>query len=207
MVRASTVFVASILLLSACSGNGPSTTTDAIASGLITISNHGGTLEGHTPTAFPGMGTGLFAGDNLNRSFPEGVGVHLYLTFALPSELSVGEAQIISDALHVSGTPFEDLGPLVIEPVTYQTFGPDLFDLEAIGAHTECTVVGDTSITCDVTPALRDAVERGAVTAQFRIRFTHPADSDGNQDLAMFFRADSNSNEPGIFELAITPNT
>jgi hypothetical protein len=152
------------------------------------------------------MGTGLFAGDNLNQSFPEGVGVQLYLTFTLPSDLLVGEAQVVSDVLHTSGTPFEDLGPLVIEPITYQNFGPDLFDLEAIGAHTECTVLGNTSIECDVTAALQDFVERGNTTAQFRIRFTHPADNDGNQDLAMFFRTDSNTNEQGIFELTITPD-
>lgn len=199
------LFIASILLLTACSGNGDPTTSNTNLSVPITMSNQGGALEGHTPTDFSGVGTGLFAGDNLNQSFPEGVGVHLYLTFTLPSDLRVGEAQIVSDALHTSGTPFEDLGPLVIEPVAYGTFGPDLFDLEAIGTHTGCTVLGDTSIACDVTAALQDSVDRSRTTAQFRIRFTHAADNDGSQDLAMFFRTDSNTNEQGIFELTITP--
>lgn len=198
--------IASIVLLAACSGSGAATTSSAISSGPVTISNQGGTLEGHTPTAFAGMGTGLFAGDNLNQSFPEGVGVQLYLTFILPTDLLVGEAQVISDVLHTSGTPFKDLGPLVIEPITYESFGPDLFDLEAVGAHTECTVLGDTSISCDVTAALQDSVERGNNTAQFRIRFTQAADNDGDQDLAMFFSSDSNANEQGIFELTITPD-
>lgn len=206
MVRGKTAFVTAIVLLSACSGNGAATISSASPSAPVTISNQGGTLEGHTPTDFAGMGTGLFAGDNLNQSFPEGVGVQLYLTFTLPSDLRVGEAQVVSDMLHTSGTPFEDLGPLVIEPVAYETFGPDLFDLKAIGAHTDCTVLGDTSIACDVTAALQDSVDHSSVTAQFRIRFTHPADDDGGQDLAMFFRTDSNTNEQGIFELIITPD-
>jgi len=207
MVRGRRTFITSIVLLAACSGNGTATTSSAISPGPVTISNQGGTLEGHTPTAFAGMGTGLFAGDNLNQSFPEGVGVQLYLTFPLPTDLLVGEAHVISEVLHTSGTPLKDLGPLVIEPITYETFGPDLFDLEAVGAHTKCTSLGDTSITCDATAALQNFVERGNNTAQFRIRFTRPADNDGSQDLAMFFRADSNTNEQGIFELTISPDS
>jgi hypothetical protein len=181
--------------------------TDATAPEIVTIANEGGALEGHTPTAFAGMGTGLFAGDNLNPGFPEGVGVQTYLTFALPQDLDVSSAQIISDALHISGTPFEDLGPLLAEPITYESFGPALFDLVAIGPHTECTVTDGTSIACDVTDALGVAADDGLAAAQFRIRFEVPADNDGNQDLAMFFRTDSNTNEAGIFELEITPNS
>jgi hypothetical protein len=148
----------------------------------------------------------LFAGDNLNASFPEGVGVQLYVTFALPRDVGIGDARIISDALHVSGTPFEDLGPLLVEPVSYETFGPELYDLIATGPHSECTVTGETAIVCDVRTAVEELVAEGSVTAQFRIRFTTPADGDGQQDLAMFFRTDSNTNESGIFELEIAPD-
>jgi hypothetical protein len=174
-------------------------TTDEI----VTIANEGGGREGHTPTAFAGMGTGLFAGDDLNATFPEGVGVQTYLTFALPAGLDVSRANIVSDALHISGTPFEDLGPLVAEPVSYEVFGPELFALAATGPHTECTVTDGTSIRCDVTEALRVAVGDGSAEAQWRIRFTTPADSDGRQDLALFFRSDSNTNEAGLFRLEI----
>ncbi|MFV2062577.1 MAG: hypothetical protein ACC726_03570 [Chloroflexota bacterium] len=173
---------------------------------VITIANEGGALEGHTPTAFAGMSTGLFAGDNLNPSFPEGVGVQTYLTFFLPPELDVSSAQIVSDALRVSGTPFEDLGPLLAEPVVYESFGPELFDLAAIGPPTECTVTSETSIQCDATDALVAADAEGMAAAQFRIRFEVPADNDGSQDLAMFFRTDSNTNEAGLFELVISQN-
>jgi hypothetical protein len=173
---------------------------------VITIANEGGALEGHTPTAFAGMGTGLFAGDNLNAGFPEGVGVQTYLTFVLPSGLDVASAQITSDALRVSGTPFEDLGLLLAEPITYQAFGPELFDLAAIGPPTPCTVPAETSLRCEVTEAVRLAVDAGEAAAQFRVRFEVAADNDGHQDLALFYRADSNTNEAGIFELAITQN-
>jgi len=194
-----------LLIASACSSALAPTTTPAGSTTKpdVAISNDGGSLEGHTPTAFPGTGTGLFAGDNLNASFPEGVGVHMYLTFDLPSDLSVGGARMTSDALRVAGSPFEDLGPLLAEPVAYESFGPELFDLPAIGPAIECTVVNNTSIDCDVTAAVQEAVDRGEDTAQFRIRFTRLADNDGKQDLAMFFRSDSNSNETGLFVLTI----
>jgi len=208
------LFPVVLLIAAACSSAAESatSTTEPVATAATTatpdvIANEGGTLEGHTPTAFAGMGTGLFAGDNLNPGFPEGVGVQTYLTFALPQDLDVSSAQIISDVLHISGAPFEDLGPLLAEPIAYESFGPALFDLVAIGPHTECTVTDGTSIACDVTDALGVAADDGLAAAQFRIRFEVPADNDGNQDLAMFFRTDSNTNEAGIFELEITPNS
>jgi hypothetical protein len=181
-------------------------TADAPSDGIVTVANEGGSREGHTPTAFAGMGTGLFAGDNLNPSFPEGVGVQTYLTFALPAELDIGRASIVSDALKVSGTPFEDLGPLIAEPVAYDSFGPELFDLAAIGPHTECSVISLTSVECDVTEAVQVAARDGLTHVQFRVRFERPADGDGVQDLALFFRTDSNTNEPGLFQLVITQN-
>ena len=195
-----------LLVATACSASATTTTEVTRSEKSTNVPNQGGDLEGHTPTAFAGMGTGLFAGDNLNPSFPDGVGVQLYVTFALPSDVSVRDAQIVSDALHISGTPFEDLGPLIAEPVTYQSFEPELFDLTAIGPYTECTVTDDTLIACDVSAAIHETVNDGGATAQFRIRFTRPADGDGQQDLAMFFRTDSNINESGIFELEITPD-
>jgi hypothetical protein len=201
------VLLASLLLVAtACSGDGKANTSSAHSADSITISNQGGALEGHTPTGFAGSGTGLFAGDNLNASFPDGVGVQLYVTFALPRDVGIGDARIVSDVLHVSWTPFEDLGPLLAEPVSYETFGPELFDLIATGPHSECKVTEETAIACDVSTAVEVLVGEGSATAQFRIRFTRPADGDGQQDLAMFFTRDSNTNESGIFELEITPD-
>ena len=92
----------------------PAATGLPIESKVIVLQNQGGGMEGHTPMGFPGMGTGLFAGDNLNPRFPEGDGVQLFLTFdlsALPSGKIIS-ALLSSDRASVSGTPMKDLGPL-----------------------------------------------------------------------------------------------
>ena len=68
-------------------GVAPSRPSDAIDQTsirkVILLQNQGGSMEGHTPRGFRGMGTGLFAGDNLNQRFPDGDGVQLFLTFDL----------------------------------------------------------------------------------------------------------------------------
>jgi len=67
--------------------------------------NEGGPAEGHTPRGFAGMGTGLFAGDDLNPNFPPGDGVQLYLTFDLPPGLVPPSSAILgTDSMQVSGT-------------------------------------------------------------------------------------------------------
>ena len=48
---------------------------------LLLENNGTSAFEGHTPRGFQGMGTGLFVGDNLNPSFPDGDGVQMFLTF------------------------------------------------------------------------------------------------------------------------------
>jgi hypothetical protein len=99
----------------ACSGaSAPATTGIPATESEIVLTNEGGSREGHTPTAFAGVGTGLFAGDNLNPSFPEGVGVQLYLTFDLPAGLGLTKATLVSDTLHISGAPFQELGRLIV---------------------------------------------------------------------------------------------
>ncbi len=202
----SRLIVSLVLVTTACTNAAATPTTDPPPTdGLaISIANEGGSMEGHTPTGFPGMGTGLFVGDNLNASFPEGQGVQAYLTFALPTDVSISSAQIASDALAVAGSPFDDLGPLLAEPVEYSAFGPELFDLEASGDPVKCRVTGDASIECDVTAAIQDAVDDGRGTVQFRLRFEQVADNDERTDLAMFYRSDSNTNEAGLVTLDLT---
>ncbi len=200
------LFVGIVLVAAACARvSEPPTTTSAPQPRTTTaISNQGGTSEGHTPTDFPGTGPGLFVGDNLNASFPDGVGVQTYLEFTLSGIDAAATAVLRSDKLITSGTPFEDLGALVAEPVVYDAFGPTLFDLTSVGPAVPCTVVGGTAVECDVSTAAQNAVVAGLSTVQFRLRFEIPGDNDGVQDLAMFYRTDSNTNEPGLFELLIT---
>ncbi|MEA3502194.1 MAG: hypothetical protein U9R47_05415 [Actinomycetota bacterium] len=207
MVFARTPLIASLALVAAgCSNATAATTTNAqpTTDPVVSVANQGGSMEGHTPTGFAGMGTGLFVGDNLNPSFPEGQGVQTYLTFALPADLAISSGILISDVLTTTGTPFEDLGPLLAEAVEYPSFGPEVFDLRAAGIPVACRVTGGSTVECDVTVAVQDAIAHGRDTVQFRLRFERPADNDGQPDLAMFFRTDSNTNEAGLFNLLIT---
>lgn len=193
------------IVASACTSTGsPSTPIEATEGpGSISIPNQGGNMEGHTPTGFAGSGTGLIVGDNLNSGFPEGQGVQTYLTFALPSDLAVGSARIISNVLETRGSPFEDLGTLLVEPVEYSTFGPELYDVTAVGAPVSCVRTEPDNVECDVTSSVQVAADQGDGNVQFRLRFERPADSDGQPDLALFYLADSNTNEPGLFTLLV----
>lgn len=199
------VVIAIALVAAACSSTSGSQDPEprAVPTDAVSIPNEGGTNEGHTPIGFPGTGTGLFVGDNLNSRFPDGDGVQTYMTFPLPDRTVVESAALESGLLKTSGSPFEDLGDLLVERVEYTTFGPGLFDLPAAGDPTACTVIGGTAVTCDVTQAVQEAVDQGRTSIQFRLRFEQIADNDSTQDLAMFYRTDSNTNEPGLFTLVI----
>ncbi len=219
LARKSLAVLALAVLAAACSTNGDDTTSSTSAStaatattspgpaqgAVVRIENQGGDMEGHTPQGFAGTGIGLFVGDNLNSGFPDGDGLQMFLTFDLPPGLTAGvSAELTSDVLNVSGTPFKDLGDLRVASVSYTSFGRELFDLEPDSDTVICSRVGDEGLTCDVTEALTADIAQGATQAQFRLRFDTPGDNDGSQDLAMFFRTDSNTNEPGLFELVIT---
>ncbi|MEE8245208.1 MAG: hypothetical protein V3R27_09430 [Pseudomonadales bacterium] len=172
----------------------------------VTVPNNGGAMEGHTPRGFRGMGTGLFAGDNLNPGFPNGDGVHFFLSFDL-SDLPAGaleRAELRSDFLQVTGHPFGDLGALRAESIRYSRFSPDLWDQPAIA---EACVLADRaapSVACDVTAAVTQAVAAGQQMAQFRLRLDQASDNDGEADLVLFFISGSNVNEAGIFTLEVT---
>lgn len=173
--------------------------------GPLTISNEGGSMEGHTPRGFAGSGTGLFAGDSLNPSFPADDGVQIWLTFAVPAGIAApSRAVLSSDELTIDGSPFEDLGVMQAEPVTYDSFGPELFDLSADGPAIDCQPVGESRLECDVTDAAAAAIGQGSEQVQFRLRFDRVTDGDGDRDLALFFVTDSNTNEPGIFHLELS---
>lgn len=175
---------------------------------LVTLSNQGGNMEGHTPIGFRGMGTGLFAGDNLNPSFPNGDGVQTFLTFDLST---LGQTEVVTATLRsrharVVGTPFEDLGNLVAEEIRYDRFSPDLWQLKSPPITTSCVLASRAQgpYECDVTDAVKRSLGDGYGFAQFRVRFEMPGDSDGAQDMVMFFITGSNTNEAGIFELVVT---
>lgn len=218
--RSTAIGLAMMLVLAACASASPTATTvEASTAGTteapgteitvqgsgepIVIFNEGGVLEGHTPRGFAGTGAGLFVGDNLNPGFPDGDGVQTYMTFELQGPVPQGSAELASDVLNVRGNPFEDLGPLVVELVEYDAFGPELFDLVAVSPSVPCRLVEDSGVACDVTSLIDQARGDNATKIQFRLKFTEAGDSDGEADLAMFFVQDSNTNESGLFRLTL----
>ena len=90
-----------------------------------------------------------------------------------------------------------------MEPVTYDEFGPPIFDVPGDGLSTGRTRVGESSLECDVTRAAPAVVAAGANRLQLRMFFDVAGDNDGSSDLALFFLTDSNTNEPGIFTLEL----
>jgi hypothetical protein len=205
--------VALAVLISACGSSSSEAVADEASaddtadSGVLPfqIQNQGGSMEGHTPRGFAGSGAGLFAGDNLNQRFPNGDGVQIWLTFDIARGTPIpGRAVLRSQVLTVSGNPFDDLGALQAEPVSYDSFNPGLFDLPPTGAAVTCDRVGVDEIECDVTAAVAHAVDAGEDRAQFRLKFDTAGDNDGTADLAMFFLTDSNTNERGIFTLDLS---
>ena len=182
-------------------------TNDAVTdTGSLSIDNQGGFMEGHTPRGFSGMGTGLFAGDNLNPSFPEGDGVQIFLTF----DLSVIERRDITNVIlrsgvpRIEGTPFTDLGALRAEEIRYDAFSRDLWNLEP--REFSCIFADNPSgpFNCDVTEAVQNSLDDNYSFAQFRILFDEAGDSDGVQDMIFFNTSgNANTNKSGLFELVV----
>ena len=172
------------------------------------IPNQGGDMEGHTPRGFQGMGTGLFVGDNLSPRFPNGDGVQLFFTFDL-SGIPAGDvlfAVLRSVNAQVRGTPFHDLGSLNVEEFRYDRFSQALWNSQAISEGASCvfgTRAGET-FDCDLGEAVQRSLDDAYPFAQFRLRLDRAGDGDGIPDMVLFFITDSNTNQPGIFELEVT---
>lgn len=174
----------------------------------VVLGNQGGAMEGHTPRGFQGMGTGLFVGDNLNPGFPDGDGVHLFVTFDL-SEVPTGEvlsAVLRSDNAHVQGTPFLDLGAVNAEEFRYDRFSSALWNLPPLTDGASCVFAtrDDGPFICDIASAVQRSLDDSYPYAQFRLRFDRAGDGDGSPDMVLFFIANSNANQPNIFELEVT---
>ena len=180
----------------------------AQAQELVTrvLPNQGGAMEGHTPRGFRGMGTGLFTGDNLNPGFPNGDGVQIFLTFdlrGLPDGV-VRSAVLRAGGVQIQGNPFRDLGALRGEEVRYRRFSSALWDKVPRGASCIFADSRAGPFACDLTEAVQRSRADGYAYAQFRLRLDKAGDGDGRPDMVMFFKSNSNTNEPGIFELAVT---
>ncbi|MBQ10833.1 MAG: hypothetical protein CMJ45_04715 [Planctomyces sp.] len=178
------------------------------ASNVVVLRNQGGAMEGHTPRGFQGMGTGLFAGDNLNPRFPDGDGVQMFLTFDL-SAVPAGKvvsAVLRSDKALVRGTPFKDLGALWAEEIHYSRFSSALWNLEAHDGGAHCVFATSPSgpFQCGLAETVQRSLNDSYSLAQFRLLLDRAGDGDGVPDMVAFFISNSNTNQPGIFELEVT---
>jgi len=176
-------------------------------------------LEGHTPRGFQGQGTGIFAGDNINPNFPQGDGVQIFLTldFAEAEDGvpfvdeahawdSIDSAWLGSDNASTSGTPFEDLGDLILDEVEFDAFSSALFDIEPVAGGHSCVFAtsADGPFGCDIEPIVTAALEDGRTTAQIRLRTEIAGDSDGAQDMILFHLGNSNETARGIFHIDVS---
>ena len=212
-LRLGLIAIAIALLAAACGDQDPMNMDDDMMaaddgdrmSSPIDILNDGTTaLEGHTPRGFAGSGVGLFTGDNLNANFPNGEGLQILLSFLIPDEmLEPNRATLTSDVLSTRGDVFESLGEVQVAPVSYDQFGPELFDIAPIGDLVTCERPTETSLECNVTEAAQNALASGATHIQLRLTLEELSDSDGEQDLVLFNNGDSNVNEPGLFVLEL----
>ena len=194
---------AAALLAGGLMFGGPARAQDPVT---VVLQNQGGAMEGHTPRGFRGKGTGLFAGDNLNPRFPNGDGVQIFLTFdlrALPKG-EVRSAVLRSDSAQIQGNPFRDLGVLRAEEIRYRRFSPALWDDAPKSARCVFAESREGPFACDLADAVQSSRADGYRFAQFRLRLDQAGDGDGRPDMVMFFRTNSNTNEPGIFELTVT---
>ena len=172
--------------------------------------------EGHTPRGFEGFGTGLFTGDNLNPGFPEGDGVQIFLSVNLRQAdngaLLDGEWVVDSAILEagvepdIAGTPFADLGDLMVDEVVFNTFSAALWNLEPPSNALNCTFATSPAgpFECDLAGAVQSALDEGRRFVNFRLRFDDPGDSDAVQDMVFFFDSDVNATEAGLFNLTVT---
>lgn len=197
-----------VLLISIGTKNDSDTILDVqdIASSTIQILNKGGFSGGHTPIGFQGQGTGIFVGDNLNPNFPNGDGVQAFLTFDINTlkNSDFTKATLISNDLHISGSPFVDLGNIVVEEVQYNSFSSRLWNAESLGKVCELEQGAEVGIiSCDISDVLSNAIRNGQDTLQLRLKFETISDGDNSADLAMFYKTNSNTNDSGIFIIEV----
>ena len=102
--------------------------------------------------------------------------------------------------------PLKDLGALRAEEIRYSKFSSALWNLEALAGGAECEFATSRNgpFQCDLGDAVQRSLNDSYPLAQFRLLLDRAGDNDGTPDMVAFFIADSNTNQPGIFELEVT---
>ena len=92
------------------------------------------------------------------------------------------------------------------EEIRFSQFSPDLWDKLALIGGDVCEIANTSNgpFQCDVAGAVQRSLDDSYRFVQFRLLLDRAGDNDGSQDLVSFFITNSNTNEPGIFELEIT---
>lgn len=198
------------IILSACStvDNIIAEATGAEPNTYILYNEGNNTMEGNTPRGYAGSGPGLFVGDDLHSDFPSGDGVQAFISFNLSSlgSQNVTEAVLRTTNYEIRGTPFKDLGNLIVDEMRYANFNDRLWAWAPVLNGADCVFATSAQgpFSCDVTEGLQIAFRTGRTKVQFRLRTEIPGDGDGVQDMIFFYISDLNATEPGIFELQVT---
>jgi hypothetical protein len=169
------------------------------------IENRGEDFEGHSPIGFSGSGSGILLGDNLNEIFPNKDGIQSFLNFDLTKLKGekIKSAVLYSEFAQIEGEPFESLGNVLVDEVSYGEFSSKVWNTESFGNVCVVNVLEDGIFTCDITEHIDRFLREGKETAQFRLRFEKVSDEDNQKDLLLFYKTDLNKNEKGIFKIRV----
>ena len=88
----------------------------------------------------------------------------------------------------------------------YSKFSLALWNLKSIVGDDDCEFAASPEgpFRCDLANAVRNSLNGSYPLVQFRLLLELARDNDGTQDLVSSFIVDSNTNQPGIFKLAVT---
>ncbi len=129
--------------------------------------------------------TTVCVGDSISAGEPTYKGFMTFDLRALPAALvAIHAAELGCVVSFMFGTPFDDLGTLRIEPVSFETIGDAAFNGTTVAAPANVSVqaaVGD-SLSADVLAAVSADWSAGAAS-QFRLTFATGSDQDGVADL------------------------
>lgn len=99
------------------------------------------------------------------------------------------------------GTPFEDLGPLLVDHLDYgDTLDPGDANLAALQADVGSLAQGSIGqyVGIDAGGSVQDDVSLGRPRSQYRLRFTTTTDNDGVEDSVFFTGYGGTQNKPQL---------
>ena len=142
----------------------------------------------------------IVVGDNTVDFFSRG-----FLSFSteeLPAYATITSAvfRLYTDA--VNGTPFFDLGPLIVDHVEYgDTLDAD--DMDTVPLHSSVGTLTKTDegeyVELDVTQYLQGDIDNAKGRTQYRLKFQIDTDSDRTEDAVFYIRTLSGEKTPQLY--------